>query len=77
MFTRLFLFPYFKQYHILIATDLYKQEEIDCKQQVLIQKQYSKLILLGIYVKKKQIFIIIEEVKATILDFSQGTGGKL
>ena len=57
----------------MIATDLYEPEKLDCKQQVLIQKQYSKLILLEIYVKRKQFFIIVEEVKVTISDFSQET----
>ena len=41
-------YPYFKQYHILIATDLCKQQALDFKQQVPIQKQNSRLILLGI-----------------------------
>ena len=42
---------------------------------MLIQKQYSKLILLEIQIDqdKQQFFFIIEEVKETILDFSQGT----
>ena len=42
---------------------------------MLIQKQCSKLILLEIKIDqdKQQFFFIIEEVKETILDFSQGT----
>ena len=42
---------------------------------MLIQKQCSKLILLEIQIDqdKQQFFFIIEEVKETILDFSQGT----
>ena len=43
---------------------------------MLIQKQYSKSILLQNLDRdgNTTIFFIIEETKETILDFSQGTG---
>ena len=40
---------------------------------MLIQKQYNKLILMGIYLEGSAMFFIIEEAKETVLDFSKGT----
>ena len=59
-------YPYFKKYIKLIAIDLSKQQN-----QMLIQKQYNKIILPKIQIewKTQQCFFIIDEVKETVLDF--------
>ena len=49
------------------------KENHNLKHLMLIRKQCNKLILLEIQIEPETIFLIIDEAKETILDFSQGT----
>ena len=61
---------YFKKHYKMIAPDLSKQQVLDVDPKVLQQINFTEN--LG-GVTNRVIFIIIEEAKEIILDFSRGT----
>ena len=61
---------YFKKHYKMIARDLSKQQVLDVDPKVLQQINFTGN--LG-GVNNRVIFIIIEEAKEIILDFSRGT----
>ena len=60
----------FEIYHEMIATNLSKQEALDFDPQELQEYNFPRNLDRAV---KTTIFFIIEEVKETILDFSQET----
>ena len=60
----------FEIYHEMIATNLSKQEALDFDPQELQEYNFPRNLDRAV---KTTMFFIIEEVKETILDFSQGT----
>ena len=64
-------YPYFKEYYKVIAIDLSKQQALDADPKPLQQINFTgNLERDG---NTTMIFFIIEEVKETVLDFSNGT----
>ena len=63
-------YPYFKKHYKLIAIDLSKQQTLDADPKAIQQINFT-----GNRDKAEgsTIFFIIEEVKETVLDFSEGT----
>ena len=61
-------YDYFKKYYKMIAKDLSKQQALDADPKAIQQTNFT-----GNLEKQSTIFVIIEEVKETVLDFSQGT----
>ena len=63
-------YPYFKGNYKTIAADLSKQETLDTDLRAIEQINFTtNLDRAG----NTRIFLILEEAKETILDFSQGT----
>ena len=60
-------YPYFKNYYKMIAIDLSKQQALDNDPKTMQQINFT-----GNLAKQITIFLIIEEAKETVLDFSQG-----
>ena len=63
-------YPYFKRYYKLIATDLSKQPKLDTDSKAIQQINFT------VNLDKEEgstMFLIIEEVKETVLYFSKGT----
>ena len=62
---------YFKNYYKMIAVDLSKQQALDADPKAIQQINFTaNLDRAG----NTRIYFILEEVKETVLDFSQGTG---
>ena len=61
-------YPYFKKYYNNIAVDLRKQQELDADPKAIQQINFN-----GNLDQDGNMFFIVEEVKETILDFTQGT----
>ena len=61
-------YNYFKKYYKMIASDLRKQQELDTD-----PKAIQQINLTGNLANNAVIYLIIEEVKETALDFSQWT----
>ena len=61
-------YNYFKKYYKMIATDLSKQQALDADPKAIQQINFT-----GNVKNNSVIFLIIEEAKETVLDFSQGT----
>ena len=72
MITHLFLTEYtcFKEKYKLIAIDLSKQQALDADPKAIQQIDFTGNLDPD---RNTTMFFIIEEVKQTILDFSQGT----
>ena len=65
---------YFNKYYKIIAIDLNKQQTLDADPKAIQQINFTRNLNRGENVNDNTImFFIIEEVKETILDFSQGT----
>ena len=63
-------YPYFKENHKMIAIDLSRQNELDADPKAIQQINFTaNLDRAG----NATIFFIIEEVKETVFEFSQGT----
>ena len=63
-------YPYFKNHYKMIAIDLSKQQALDADPRAIQQINFTaNLDRAG----NTTMFFIIEEVKETVLDFSQGT----
>ena len=63
-------YPYFKDHYKMIAVDLRKQQELDADPRKIQQINFTaSLDRAG----NATIFIIIEQEKETIFEFSQGT----
>ena len=63
-------YPYFKRYYKLIATDLSKQPKLDTDSKAIQQINFT------VNLDREEgstMFLIIEEVKETVLYFSKGT----
>ena len=61
---------YFKNYYKMMSVDLSKQQALDADPKVIKQMNFTaNLDRAG----NKRIYCILEEVKKTVLDFSQGT----
>ena len=63
-------YPYFKRYYKLIATDLTKQPKLDTDSKAIQQINFT------VNLDREEgstMFLIIEEVKETVLYFSKGT----
>ena len=63
-------YPYFKRYYKLIATDLSKQPKLDTDSKAIQQINFA------VNLDREEgstMFLIIEEVKETVLYFSKGT----
>ena len=63
-------YPYFKRYYKLIATDLSKQAKLDTDSKAIQQINFT------VNLDREEgstMFLIIEEVKETVLYFSKGT----
>ena len=65
---RLLDYNHFKEHYNTIAIDLSKQKELDCDPKAMQQISFT-----GNLENESTTFFIIEEVKETVLDFSQGT----
>ena len=63
-------YPYFKKYYKLIAIDLSKQEKLDAYQTTITQINFTGNLNRA---EGSTMFLIIEEAKETVLDFSKGT----
>ena len=64
-------YTYFKKYYKMIAIDLSKQQALDADPKAIQQINFTaNLDRAG----NTRIYFILEEVKETVLDFSQGTG---
>ena len=63
-------YNYFKKHYKMIAIDLSKQQALDADPKVMQQISFTGNLDGE---KSRVIFYFIEEVKETILDFSQGT----
>ena len=63
-------YPYFKNYYKLIAIDLSKQHNFDADPKAI---QHVDLTANIDRVEGATMFLIIEEAKETVLDFSKGT----
>ena len=63
-------YPYFKESYKLIAIDLSKQQALDADPKEIQQISFTGNLGRN---TNTTMFFIIEEVKETILDFSQGT----
>ena len=62
---------YFKNYYKMIVVDLSKQQALDADPKAIQQINFTEnLDRAG----NTRIYFILEEVKETVLDFSQGTG---
>ena len=65
-------YDYFKSYHKMIAIDLSKKQALDADPKLIQQINFTRNLA-----RKENanaaMFFIIEEVKETILNFSQGT----
>ena len=61
---------YFKSYHVLIAIDLIKQQKLDSGPKAKQENNFTGNLD---RTECATIFLIIEEAKETILDFSTGT----
>ena len=61
-------YPYFKKHYKNIAVDLRKQQELDADPKAIQQINFN-----GNLDQDGNMFFIVEEVKETILDFTQGT----
>ena len=59
---------YFEKYYKMIAIDLSKQQALDADPKAIQQINFT-----GNLQNNAVIFLIIEETKETVLDFSQGT----
>ena len=63
-------YPYFKDNYKIIAVDLSKQQALDTDPRAIQQINFTaNLDRAG----NTRVYFILEEVKETILDFSQGT----
>ena len=63
-------YAYFKNYYKMIAIDLSKQQALDADPRAIQQINFTaNLDIAG----NTRIYFILEEVKETVLDFSQGT----
>ena len=62
-------YPYFEKYNNLIAVDLSKQQKLDVDPKAIQQINFTG----NLEEDNTIIFFISEEVKETILDFSQET----
>ena len=63
-------YAYFKNYYKMIAIDLSKQQALDADPKAIQQINFTEnLDRAG----NTRIFLILEEAKETVLDFSQGT----
>ena len=63
-------YPYFKDTYTMIAVDLSKQQALDADPRTIQQIHFtSNLDRAG----NTRVYLILEEAKETILDFSQGT----
>ena len=63
-------YPYFKKYYKLIAIDLSKQQTLDADPKAMQQINFTQN---RDRAEGSTIFFIIEEVKETVLDFSERT----
>ena len=63
-------YPYFKKYYKLIAIDLSKQQKLDAYQTTIKQINFTGNLNRS---ECSTMFLIIEEAKETVLDFSKGT----
>ena len=70
MITLLLDYNYFKSYYKMIAIDLSKQQALDFDPKTIQQINFTGNLD---WAAGATMFFIIEEVKGTILDFSQGT----
>ena len=61
-------YPYFKNYYKMIAIDLSKQQELDADPKAIQQIKFNENLNRD---ENTRMFFIIEEVKETVLDFSQ------
>ena len=62
-------YPYFEKYYKLIAVDLSKQQKLDVDSKAIQQINFTK----NLEEDNIIMFFISEEMKETILDFSQET----
>ena len=63
-------YPYFNKYYKLIAIDISKQKTLDADSKAIQQINFTGN---RDRAEDSTIFFIIEEVKETVLDFSEGT----
>ena len=63
-------YPYFKNYHKMIAIDLHIQKALHADLKAIQQINFTANLDRG---GNKTMFFFIEEAKKTILDFLQGT----
>ena len=63
-------YNYFKRHYKMIAIDLSKQLALDVDPEAIKQISFTEILSDN---NNRWMFFIIEEVKETILDFSQGT----
>ena len=68
----LLVYSYFKNYDKMIAIDLSKQQALDAYPKAIQQINFTANLAQN-PVANATIFLIMEEAKETILDFSQGT----
>ena len=63
-------YPCFKKYYKLISIDLRKQQKLDADPKAIQKINFSGNLSRA---EGSTIFLIIEEAKETVLDFSKGT----
>ena len=63
-------YPYFKDHYKMIAIDLSKQQALDADPRAIQQINFTANLDKD---GNTTMFLIIEEAKETVLDFSQGT----
>ena len=61
-------YPYFKKYYELIAIDLSKQQKLDADPKAIQQINFTGNLD---RVEDSTMFLILEEAKETVLDFSK------
>ena len=61
---------YFKKYYKMIAVDLSKQQALDADPKAIQQINFAASLDRA---ENTRIYLIIEEAKETVLEFSQGT----
>ena len=65
----IFDYPYFKKYYKMIAVDLSKQQALNADPKAIQQINFTE----NLSEANTRIYFILEEVKKTVLKFSQGT----
>ena len=65
----IFDYPYFKKYYKMIAVDLSKQQALNADPKAIQQINFTE----NLSEANTRIYFILEEVKKTVLEFSQGT----